>query len=161
MRQSIPIAIAWVALLALVGVGCAAPAGAAIQPTNRTFYIAAIEPKGSTTVDKEPFPTAALPDGGGYVLKEPDGTGTWTVSTYRWLPSEITVMQGDTVTLEIVGVNGASHPATIEGYDISFEVKRGQRTTVTFTADKVGLFAIACSVHQPSMTGTLVVLPRS
>jgi len=150
-----------VALVALVIAGCTAPAGVALQPTTRTFYIAAIEPKGSTTVDKEPFPTGSLPEGGGYALKEPDDTGTWTVSTYRWLPSEITVMQGDTVTLELIGINGASHPATIEGYDITFEVKRGQRTSVTFIADKVGVFAIACTVHQPSMTGTLVVLPRS
>jgi hypothetical protein len=33
------------------------------------------------------------------------------------------------VTLEIVRINSASHPSVIEGYDIEFDVKRGQATT--------------------------------
>ena len=70
-------------------------------------------------------------------------------------------MQGDKVTLEVLGINGASHPTTIEGYDISFEVKRGQLNRVTFTADKPGVFRIICSAHQPAMTGQLVVLPST
>jgi hypothetical protein len=57
--------------------------------------MAAIEPKGSTNVEKEPFPVGNLPEGGGYGLEEPDEEGTWTVETYRWLPSEITVVEGD------------------------------------------------------------------
>ena len=98
----------------------------------------AVEPKGGATVDKEPFPSAALPEGKGYELKSPDAEGRWEVSTYRWEPNQIIVNQGDEVTLEILGVNGAEHPTVIEGYDLSFTVKRGQLTTVTFTADKAG-----------------------
>jgi nitrous oxide reductase len=63
------------------------------------------------------------------------------------------------VVLEILGVNGAIHPAVIEGYDIEFAVKRGQLTTVEFIADKPGVFQIFCSANQPAMTGTLMVLP--
>ena len=66
--------------------------------------------------------------------------------------------QGDEVTLEILGVNGAEHPGVIDGYDISFTVKRGQLTTVTFTADKAGVFEFRCGTHQPSMVGELIVL---
>jgi len=154
------------ALAGIVAVGfvisaCTAGSAAKIQPGERTIYMAAIEPKGSTTVEKEPFPDKALPAGGGYGLVEPDDKGSWTVETYRWLPSEITVVQGDKVTLEILGINGASHPARIEGYDLSFEVKRGQLSTVTFTADKAGIFRVVCDVHSPAMTGSLVVLPSS
>src|SRR3972149_133037 len=49
------------------------------------------------------------------------------------------VVKGDTVTLEIFGVNGASHPTTIDAFGQTFTVTRGQWTTVTFVADKAGL----------------------
>lgn len=145
--------------LPFVVAACAAQGGTNLKAGERTIYMAAIEPKGSTSVAKEPFPAATLPAGGGYALDEPDADGNWVVETYRWLPGEITVVQGDKVTLEVLGVNGASHPTTIEGYDVSFEVKRGQLNRVTFTADKPGVFRIICALHQPSMTGQLVVLP--
>jgi len=138
---------------------CSGQTKAGIAAGDRTIYVAAIEPKGSTNVDKEPFPAESLPEGGGYALDEPDDTGTWVVETYRWLPSEITVVEGDNVTLEILGVNGSSHPATIEGYDLTFEVLRGQITRVEFTADKPGIFRFTCTIHEPSMTGMIVVLP--
>ena len=115
--------------------------------------------QGGATADKEPFPTAALPEGKGYELKAPNAEGRWEVSTYRWDPSQIIVNQGDEVTLEILGVNGAEHPTVIDGYDLSFTVKRGQLTTVTFTADKAGVFQFRCGTHQPSMVGELIVLP--
>jgi len=136
-------------------------ASAAPPPATRTFTMAAVEPKGGATVDKEPFPQDPLPEGKGYVLKKPDPhTGRWEVSTYRWEPSQIVVYQGDTVVLEILGVNGDVHPARIEGYVPGFVVRRGHMTRVTFTADKAGFFKIECTTHQPSMVGTLVVLPR-
>lgn len=143
--------------LALVSTACSS--GSGLEPDERTIYVAAIEPKGETNVADEPFPAEQLPGGGGYVLEEPDAEGNWVVETYRWLPSEITVVEGDEVTLEILGVNGASHPATIEGYDLDFEVTRGNITTVQFTADKPGIFRFVCNAHQPAMTGTLVVQP--
>lgn len=130
-----------------------------LPSTKRTIYMTAIEPKGSTTVDKEPFPTQALPLGGGYILKPPVD-GKWEVSAYAWSPSIIVVYQGDQVTLQIIGINGALHASYIEGYVDKFEVKRGQLTTVEFTADKVGTFKIVCSTHQPNMVGYLIVLPR-
>jgi hypothetical protein len=109
------------------------------EGAKRTIYMAAIEPKGSTTVAKEPFPTAKLPPGAGYGLKAP---------------------QGDEVTLEILGVNGKEHHAVIEDYSINFTVRRGQVIRVNFKANKAGIFKIVCNVHRPAMTGQLVVLPR-
>jgi len=70
------------------------------------------------------------------------------------------VYQGDDVELQIWGVNGKEHPGRIEGYDKAFGVQRGQLTTVSFKADKAGVFRILCDIHNPSMTGTLVVLGR-
>lgn len=174
MTNRIIISTALVALLGLTA-GQAMAAGATVQgpgvstvnleqtlgPGKRHFTIAVIEPKGGTTVDKEAFPETALPEGGGYVLKAPNDVGRWEVSTYMFMPSQVIVNEGDEVTLEYVGVNGAEHPGRIEGYDVDFTVKRGQVTLVTFTADKAGVFQIHCPVHHPSMRGELIVLPRS
>ena len=84
---------------ALIG-ACLAGASGPAQAAQRFFTIAAVEPKGGTTADKEPFPTVALPEGGGYVIKKPDQTGRWEVSAYVWQPSQIIVTEGDDVTLD-------------------------------------------------------------
>jgi plastocyanin len=47
----------------------------------------------------------------------------------------------------------------IEGYNISFTVKLGELTSIAFTADKAGVFAFRCGIHQPSMVGELIVMP--
>lgn len=159
MGRRTGIALAFAALALMLVASACSSGGTRLEAGERTVYMAAIEPKGTTSVDKEPFPTAPLPAGDGYGLEEPDADGNWVAETYRWLPGEVTVVQGDRVTLEFFGVNGASHPATLEGYGIDFEVKRGQVTRVEFTADRAGIFRFVCKVHQPAMTGTLVVLP--
>jgi heme/copper-type cytochrome/quinol oxidase subunit 2 len=128
-------------------------------PGKRHITIAAVEPKGGVTVDQELFP-ATVPAGGGYVLKKPDASGRWEVSAYRWDPNQIIVNEGDDVTLEIVGINGAMHPGMIEGYNVAFEVKRGHVTMVNFKADKPGVFRITCHSHGPSMMGELIVMKR-
>jgi len=150
---------AWITVLALAAAGIAlAPANAAAE--KRVFTIAAVEPKGGATVDKEPFPTEALPAGGGYVLNKPDSNNRWEVSTYLWTPGQIIVNEGDEVTLEFVGINGAAHPTSIKGFDKSFVLKRGTVTRVSFVADKPGVFPIECHTHRPSMTAEIIVLPR-
>jgi len=128
---------------------------------TRTFYMEALEPKGATSLDKEAFPDAALPPGGGYALKAPDEEGKWEVETYIWNPKQIVVNEGDTVKLESLGVNGAEHEGSIEGYVPSFLVERGKITSLSFVAETAGVFKIGCSTHQPAMTGELVVLPRT
>lgn len=128
---------------------------------KRFFTVLAVEPKGGTTVDKEPFPTSTLPQGGGYVISQPDvKTSRWEVSAYVWQPSQISVNEGDEVTLEFVGINGAAHPTTIAAFGQTFVVQRGQAHRVTFTADKAGIFGIVCGTHKPSMSGELIVMPK-
>ena len=147
------------AAMGLAAAGLAMFAGDA-RAEKRFFTIAAVEPKGGVTTDKEPFPTEALPAGGGYVLNKPDSNNRWEVSTYLWMPGQITVNEGDEVTLEFVGINGASHPTTIKGLGKTFVLKRGSATRVSFVADKAGIFPIECATHKPSMTGEIIVLPR-
>lgn len=130
------------------------------EAAKRFVVVTAVEPKGGAQAEKEPFPSAPLPQGPGYVLKPPNETGRWEVSVYVWEPRQIIVEEGDEVTLEFVGVNGASHPTTISGYDKAFELKRGEVNRVTFTADKAGTFAITCATHYPTMTAELIVMPK-
>lgn len=162
VTRRLQVIVSAVAILAGIGLVMASPQVGMGQATeDRVIYIAAIEPKGGVTVDKEPFPGAPLPKGGGYVLNAPNPQGRWEVSTYQWSPSTIVVRQGERVTLEIVGINGAKHSGLIDRYaPKQFTVKRGEITRVQFTADTPGVFKIHCEEHKPSMEGTLVVLPR-
>jgi len=90
--------------------------------------MATIEPRGGAQQDKEPFPATPLPAGEGYRKTPPDANGRWEVVTYQWSRGTIVVREGETVTLEIVGVNGDVHPSTIPGLVNSFIVKRGEVT---------------------------------
>ena len=147
-------------VLAISSAACSSKGVAVEPPQDRTIYMAAIEPKGSVTVDKEPFPAEQLPPVGGYGLKLPDETGKWVVETYRFDPGTIVVNEGDTVTLEIVGINGTSHAIGIEGYAVRTFLKRGELQRLTFVADRPGIFRIVCNTHKPSMEADLVVLKR-
>ncbi len=143
-----------------LAVGLSGLATGPVQAEKRYIVVTAIEPKGGVTVDKEPFPATPLPEGKGYTLKQPDQAGRWEVSVYVFDPRQIFVSEGDEVTLEFVGINGASHPITIAGYNKSFELKRGQATRVSFTTDKVGTFPIVCATHHPTMVAELIVTAK-
>lgn len=144
----------------VVAVALAAMLPGAALAEKRFFTIAAVEPKGGVTTDKEAFPSEPLPAGGGYVLNKPDTNNRWEVSTYLWMPGQIIVNEGDEVTLEFAGINGAHHPTTIKDFGKSFMLKRGTVTRVSFVADKAGTFPIECHTHRPSMTAEIIVLPK-
>jgi hypothetical protein len=95
-----------------------------VQTEQRTFTIAALEPRGGAN--------------------KPDQTGRWEVVVYLFTPSQIIVNHDDDVTFEFVGVNGKSHPITIAGYEKSFELKRGHVTKIS-KADKVGCFPLSAT----------------
>lgn len=148
---------------AVLAAGCGAggDAEASIPAAKRTYYLTAMEFKGSAEVSKEPFPAAKLPEGGGLVLKPATGDPPkWEVESYAWSPGTLVAATGDEVTLQIVGVNGAQHDTEIEAHNQKFTVKRGQLTTVTFTAGQPGVYQIVCRTHQPNMSASLVVLPK-
>ena len=136
-------------------------ASRAQMPERRFFTVAAVEPRGGVNVSQEAFPTEPLPAGGGYVIRQPDQSGRWEVSTYVWMPSQIVVNQGDHVTLEFVGINGASHPTEIKGFGKAFTLKRGHVVRWEFHAEKPGVYPVICSSHTPSMRGEIVVLPKA
>jgi nitrosocyanin len=98
-------------------------------------------------------------------MEEP-GTKAFTLVSVEvndvkfWLPSTITVDQGDKVKLTLKNqVPGASnqHGFTIPGYNITEVVTRGTPKTITFVADKAGVFPYACQLHPAHVGGQLVV----
>jgi plastocyanin len=128
---------------------------------RRYFTVAAVEPRGGANVSQEPVPAEPLPSGPGYVMRQPDQTGRWEISVYLWSPSQIVVQQGDEVTLDFVGINGASHPTEIKGLDKQFTLKRGHVVRVEFKAERPGTYPIICNTHVPTMRGEIVVVPRT
>ena len=147
----------------IIGAQLAGAANAARAQTaeKRFFTIAAVEPRGGASVDREPFPSEPLPSGGGYVMRQPDQGGRWEVSAYLWSPGQIVVSQGDEVVLDFIGINGAAHPTEVKGLGKTFTLQRGQVTRVEFKADKPGVYPVVCTTHAPSMRGEIVVLPRT
>jgi nitrosocyanin len=77
-----------------------------------------------------------------------------------WLPSTIVVNQGDKVKLTLKNqVPGAdvTHGFTIPGYNIAEVITRGQPKTITFVADKAGVFPYYCQLHPAHVGGQLIV----
>ena len=131
----------------------------------RQIYMTAVEWKGSASVAKEPYPTAALPGGGGYESCAPGSqecdlkgdTTKWAVETYRFDTALVAACVGERVTLNIFGVNAAQHQINVPDFGKSFLVKRGMLARTTFKVTKPGLYPIMCITHQPSHRADLLV----
>lgn len=81
---------------------------------------------------------------------------------YGFAPSTITVDQGDHVVLHIRNLEGGGddgHTFTLPAYGINKSLPPLSTETVSFTADKAGVFPFHCEFHQPWMSGELVVRP--
>lgn len=80
---------------------------------------------------------------------------------FGFTPSEIIVKKGETVTLRLVSESGF-HGISIPELGVSTTtVSAGEETSVTFTADKVGIFNFRCNIYcgdgHREMTGRVVV----
>ena len=113
-------------------------------PTTHTIFMTAVELKGATTTENlVPPPVNPKDLSKGYDYKPPaqadkNDPKKWEVSSYRFDPGFVTVLQDDTVKLTVFVVNGDEHDVRIadpEGRDVLFS---------------------ACT----TMTATILVLPR-
>jgi nitrosocyanin len=80
-----------------------------------------------------------------------------------WFPSTLMVNQGDKVKLVLKNdIEGAdvTHGFTIPAYGITEVITRGVPKTVTFTADKPGIFIYNCQLHPAHIGGELLVIPK-
>ncbi|HYS18273.1 MAG TPA: cupredoxin domain-containing protein [Candidatus Binatia bacterium] len=75
-----------------------------------------------------------------------------------WEPTSITAKKGDRVTLRLINKHADEHGYEIAAFGVK-EVVAGDKTaTVTFTADKAGVFPIKCQLHPAHVVGQLTVL---
>lgn len=81
---------------------------------------------------------------------------------YGYVPSTLVVHQGDRVVLHIRNLEAGGddgHTFTLAAYHINRSIPPLADVTITFTANKAGIFPFACEFHKPWMAGELVVLP--
>src|SRR5215207_4539729 len=151
------------ALVAAIAVGAQAGylgVSRAQMAEKRFFTVAAVEPRGGVNVGQEPFPSAALPAGGGYVMRPPDQSGRWEVSAYLWSPGQIVVRRRRRRHRFRRHQRGVD-PTEIKGLGKAFVLNRGNVVRVEFKADRAGIYPLVCATHQPSMRGEIVVLPKA
>jgi plastocyanin len=139
--------------------------------TTHTISLTAVEFKGSTTTEQLAPPTsnpANLSKGYGYKAPgEADNNAPqrWEVSSYVFTPGAITVQQGDLVMLNAFVVNGDHHEVFVTAPDGQVAVptatwQRGRQYQMSFVAEKLGTYQLTCATHAPTMTATILVLPR-
>jgi plastocyanin len=135
------------------------------------IFMTALEIKGSTTTDNLAPPAVNPVElSRGYGFKSPgeaDKTAPqrWEVASYTFVPGFITVPQGDTVMLTAFVVNGDQHDVAVLAPDGQVVVptaiwQRGREYQLSFVAEHAGTYHLKCFAHAPTMTATILVLPR-
>jgi plastocyanin len=78
-----------------------------------------------------------------------------------FVPSTLTVNQGDTVVIHFYNVDGSDQHTFTMGtpYNIDKDVGPLQNATITFKASDPGVYKFFCTHHPPTMAGQLIVLP--
>ena len=83
-----------------------------------------------------------------------------TAKKFEFDPSVIRVKKGEKVRL-IITATDHDHGFKLDTFDVNQVLKKGDPTTIEFTADKVGEFEFKCSVYcgmgHRKMKGKLVV----
>ena len=83
-----------------------------------------------------------------------------TASQYAYVPAELHVNPGDTVTIELTSTD-AVHGLYVDSYGVAVESDPGQTATLTFIADRPGSYRFRCNVTcgalHPFMIGKLAV----
>ena len=75
-----------------------------------------------------------------------------------WVPESIFANKGDVVELRLINKLDQEHGYKIAAFGVEKVVAAEAAETVTFTADKAGIFPIACQLHPPHVAGQIVVL---
>ncbi len=80
---------------------------------------------------------------------------------YAFVPSTITVYEGDTLQLNLINPEDDPHNFVLQ--DLNLNLPPQSIVKTAWVAAHAGLFQYACSIpaHQPFMYGTLVVLPAT
>jgi plastocyanin len=119
----------------------------------------------TTDVKEAPIPKVnpkTLSDGYGCDCKS--GAKSLTVEQDVFLPSAITVHQGDVIALRIFDVEG-HHKIYLEdptGANVfnKFTTYAGNEYLKVFTANQLGIYRLVCETHDPTMKVVITVLRK-
>jgi nitrosocyanin len=75
-----------------------------------------------------------------------------------WEPTSVVAKKGDRVTLRLVNKHADEHGYEIAAFGVKEVVPGDKTATVSFTADRAGVFPIKCHLHPAHVVGQLVVL---
>ena len=137
------------------------------QSAEQVFHVATLHLDGKTNVSAagdhsaEPFPATGPKNSGGFIVKPPDAKGEWSVRAFAFHPAQVVVWQGDTVSLNFMGVQGPSHTIAVEGQRERLLLRRGEMKTVRFVAEQPGVIRFVSVGREPTMQGSVLVLPRN
>lgn len=143
------------ALMAFAGMAacaCAAhPERASYTPRTREVTVTTIPLITKELASVYPFLKEDFAKGGVLENKE----------VYGFLPSTITVMEGDTIQFTFINPEDDVHSFVLP--DLAVPLAPQKITHATYVAKRVGIFPFVCAVqaHLPMMSGQLVVLPAS
>jgi hypothetical protein len=165
---AIPLALAGSATAQPTGEykAAAAPSAATVPADAKDVVVVTVHVDGNANVNgdgnhpAEPFPTQALPAGGGFLLTPPGTDGAWRARAFVFVPSQVVVFQGTPVRLHFADIQGPSYRIQIDGHSEIVELKRGEVKTVEIPADKPGVIGFRSLDRLPSMQGSVIVLPR-
>jgi len=124
-------------------------ARAAYTPRTRAITITTVPLLVKEEQSMYPFLKPAFAKGGVLDGKE----------VYAFSPSSITVVEGDTLRLDIINPEDDAHSFVLPDFAVS--LPGGTATQATYVARHAGIFTIQCAVpsHLPMMAGQLIVLP--
>jgi heme/copper-type cytochrome/quinol oxidase subunit 2 len=81
-------------------------------------------------------------------------------SSFKYTPATIRVNAGDHVTIDLVSTD-VVHGLYVDGYDVSVTADPGRTASLSFVANRTGMFRLRCSVTcgamHPFMIGKLHV----
>ena len=78
-----------------------------------------------------------------------------------WIPGTLIVKKGEKVKINLVNSIKSepnTHGYAIDAFGVKEVIARGEPKTVSFTADKSGIFTIYCQQHPKHIGGQLLVL---
>ena len=75
-----------------------------------------------------------------------------------WEPTSVAAKKGDRITLRLVNKHPDEHGYEIAAFGVKEVVPGDKTATVSFTADRAGVFPIKCHLHPAHVVGQLVVL---
>lgn len=139
-----------VLLAAALVAGCASPASPLrYLPQEREFVVTTVPLLTKEMASTYPFLREDFARGGVLEGKE----------IYAFIPSTLTVVQGDTVRFTFVNPEDDEHDFVLPGLVVALP---GQSVTrASWRAENAGIFSFVCTIpaHAPEMYGQLVVLP--